>query len=262
MTTVALDGAPLAYDVRGEGPPVVFVHAGVADRRMWDAQVEALADEFTVVTYDLRGFGSSPNPPGTFSHHEQLLALMDHLDLDVASVVGASLGSYVALSAAVVAPNRVSRLALLAPVIDTVEPDDAIIDFWQREGGLLEDGDLDGAARLNVDVWVVGPAREADDVDQGVRELVFEMQRAAFASEDDGEETELEPGPGSRLDTITQPVLLMLGEHDQAWVRACAYHLAELLVDAQLEVVDDAAHLPSLEHFERVNALLRRFLSV
>ena len=261
MSTIDLDGAPLSYDVRGDGPPVVLVHAGVADRRMWDQQVDDLAEDFTVVAYDLRGFGSSPNPPGDYAHHEQLLALMDHLELDIAALVGCSLGAYVALSAAVAAPARVSRLGLLSPVVDTVEPDETVRRFWETEAAALERGDLDEAARLNVDTWLVGRSRDAGEVDDDLRELVFEMQRAAFATDDEGDERELEPGPGEQLETITQPVLIVLGEHDVPWVESCAHHLVEQLTDAQLEIVDDAAHLPSLEQPERVTALLRRFLS-
>lgn len=261
-TTVDIDGAPISFDIRGEGPPVVFLHAGVADRRMWEPQVEELADDFTVVTYDLRGYGSSPNPAGRFAHHEQLLALLDHLGIDVAALVGCSAGAYVALSAAAAAPGRISRLVLISPVIDGVDPDERVTDLWHRENAALEAGDLDRAVEVNVQGWVVGPQRDADAVAADVRDLVTEMQRAAFASEDDGEEVEPDPLPGEQLDDVTQPVLLVLGDLDQPWIEACAHHLAEHLVDAQLEVIEDAAHLPSLERPERVNALLRRFLRI
>lgn len=52
-----VDGAELHVEVNGSGPAVVMVHAGIADLRMWDDQVAALADRYTVVRYDLRGFG-------------------------------------------------------------------------------------------------------------------------------------------------------------------------------------------------------------
>lgn len=260
--TFEVDGAAISYEVRGEGPPVVFVHAGVADRRMWEPQVEDLAEDFTVVSYDMRGFGSSPNPSGRFAHHEQLLALLDHLGIDVAALVGCSAGAYVTLSATVAAPGRVSRLVLISPVVDGVEPDDAVRDLWERESRALEDGDHDRAVEANVQGWLVGPHREAGDVDRDVRDLVAEMQRAALAAEDDGDEVEPDPPPGERLDAVTQPVLLVLGALDQQWVELCAHHLAERLADAQLEVVEDAAHLPGLEQPERVNGLLRRFLRI
>lgn len=254
--TVELDGAPLAYEVTGDGPAVLLVHAGVADRRMWDAQVGPLAERFRVVRYDLRGFGASPDAPGRYAHHEQLLALLDHLGVDEVAAVGCSMGSYVLLSAAVEAPARFRQLVIVSPVVDGVEPTASVRQAWRDEAAALDEGDIDAAVEVNLATWVDGPHRGPDDVDPEVRARVGRMQADVFAHGLAGDEEELDPGPGERLDELPMPVCIVTGALDQRWVLDCADHLAAALPDVQLHAVEDAAHLPNVEAPERVTALL------
>lgn len=103
----------LAYDEAGSGPAVVLVHAGLADRRMWDHQFDVLAERYRVVRYDLRGYGASGDADGTGTHHEDLLALMDALGIERAALVGCSYGGMYAVDSALTAPERVTSLALI-----------------------------------------------------------------------------------------------------------------------------------------------------
>ncbi len=73
---VEVNGATLFYQVTGAGRPVVLLHAGIADSRMWNDQMTAFAPEFTVVHYDLWGFGRSSFPPAPFAHHDDLFGLL------------------------------------------------------------------------------------------------------------------------------------------------------------------------------------------
>ncbi len=72
----------ISYDVAGHGPDVLLLHSGVCDRRMWDPQWPALSERFRVVRPDLRGFGETPLTPGRFSHADDVVALLDHLDVE------------------------------------------------------------------------------------------------------------------------------------------------------------------------------------
>ena len=72
-----VSGARFYYEVAGQGDPVVFVHAGIADRRMWDAQFDAFARQYRALRYDRRGFGNTAMVAGTFSHRRDLHALLD-----------------------------------------------------------------------------------------------------------------------------------------------------------------------------------------
>ena len=111
---LAVDGANLAYDVTGRGPAVLLLHAGLGDRTMWDAQVPALADAFTVIRLDARGFGETRKPPVVYSPVDDALAVLDHLGFKQAHVVGVSMGSQTAIELAVIAPARVASLVAVA----------------------------------------------------------------------------------------------------------------------------------------------------
>ncbi|PYR05234.1 MAG: hypothetical protein DMF99_29115 [Acidobacteria bacterium] len=89
MRTAAVNGATLAYDITGSGPPVVLISGGgTLDRRMWHAQVAALAPLQTVLCYDVRGVGGSSPPDDSFSHSDDLHALLQSIGIRRASLVG------------------------------------------------------------------------------------------------------------------------------------------------------------------------------
>jgi 3-oxoadipate enol-lactonase len=87
----------LYAEVAGEGSTVVLVHAGICDSRMWGPQWDAFPAAHRTVRYDLRGFGRSPLPPQPYSHGRDLIALLEQLRIERATLVGASLGGRVAL---------------------------------------------------------------------------------------------------------------------------------------------------------------------
>lgn len=115
--TAALNHTTFAYETAGAGRPLVFIHAGIADSRMWDGQFSALAGSFKVVRYDMRGFGRTPPAEGSYAHHEDLAALLTHLGLGRVSLVGCSMGSKTALDFALQYPERVDRLVLSSPAV-------------------------------------------------------------------------------------------------------------------------------------------------
>src|SRR4051794_15113098 len=85
-----LGGARFYYEVAGRGDAIVLVHAGIADRRMWDDQFEVLAQDYMVVRYDRRGFGETRMVAGDFSQHGDLYELLKFLKLERATLLGCS----------------------------------------------------------------------------------------------------------------------------------------------------------------------------
>lgn len=79
--SIEVNGASIHCGSAGWGEPVVLVHSGITDGRMWDPQVDALAERFRAVRYDLRGFGRSSFPPGTYGHHRDLSGVFRALAL-------------------------------------------------------------------------------------------------------------------------------------------------------------------------------------
>ena len=241
----------------------LLLHAGIADSRMWEPQVEALEDAgYRVLAPDLRGFGQRALEPVPFSYARDAEALLD----GPAVVVGASLGGRVALELAVHRPDLVERLVVIAPGMPGWEWSDETRAGWAAEEAAFELGDLDMAAEASLRLWVDGPRRSPDAVAAAVRSLAcemvirsYELQQSAW---DDGarEEEVLDPPVNLRLAEIRCPTLVLVGDEDVADMQGIATHVAESVDGARLVTVPGAAHLPSLERPDEVNAQLLGFL--
>jgi 3-oxoadipate enol-lactonase len=259
-----INGAELNYELAGDGPAVVLVHEGVCDLRMWDELAESLATEFTVLRYDLRGYGDSTLPPGPFSQSRDLLGLLDHVGIDRAPLVGVSYGGRVALETAFVAPDRVSALVLAAPALRDHEWSRAVSEFGDEEERLLDAGEVDAATELNVRLWVDGPNRGPDAVREGVRERVRQMQRRAFEIQVPAYESTPPPGPEDPLDVrlgeVAAPTLVLVGEADVPDFLEIADRLESELPDVHKVVLEDTAHTIPLERPERFRDLALEFL--
>src|SRR3546814_20781160 len=94
--------------------PVIFLHAGVADGRMWQAQLDEFAPRHRVVAYDRRGFGKTRGPAETFSHNHDLLAVLEGLDIDQAAPVLCSQGVRIAIDIAPTHTGRAAHVFLLS----------------------------------------------------------------------------------------------------------------------------------------------------
>ncbi len=258
----------IAYDCSSPhgGVPVLFLHAGVADRRMWDPQWDALAATWDLARLDLRGFGSSDRAPtGPVSEVEDVMATMGEAGLGRVHLVGASLGSGIAVEVALTAPGRVASLCLCPPggsLLATRTQD--LVAFAEEENAALEAGDLDAAVAANIRAWVLGPGRTETDVDPGVVAAVRQMQRRAFEIDailGDVERVEMTPPAVERLEEIAAPTLILLGGYDLAATKDAADRLSAGIRQAQRIEWPDAAHLPSLEHPERFTELLAGWLA-
>jgi pimeloyl-ACP methyl ester carboxylesterase len=245
----------LSYDVAGTGPALVLLHSTVCDRRMWDPQWAVLVDAgYRVTRCDFRGYGATPVPQGPHNDADDVLGLLGDLGIGPVAVVGASYGGKVALEIAARWPQRVTALALVCAGMPGHEPTDALRGFWQREGELIDAGDLAGAVELNVATWL-GP--EASEV---TRERVRMMQRHAFEIQLAAAE-EYEPVEAAvDLGAITAPSLVVSGAMDLPDFRLIAGRLAALLPGARPVQLPWAGHLPTLERPQELSALLTAFL--
>jgi pimeloyl-ACP methyl ester carboxylesterase len=248
MATATVNGVDLAYDETGDGPALVLLHAGIADRRMWDDVLPALSDRRRVVRLDFRGFGDTPLPDGPFVYAADVLALLEALGVERADVVGVSMGGHVALDLALEHPETVDRLVLVGSGIDGWEHDEGLVEAWEEEGAAFERGDLDEAAWVNVRTWLDGPARGPDAVDPALRRKVFEMQRLAIDHENPNATGGwLTPSRRERLGDLRATTLVLVGEHDQPDFGRIARFLADEISGARFEELPGVAHLPPME---------------
>jgi pimeloyl-ACP methyl ester carboxylesterase len=230
----------------------VLIHAGIADRRMWDAQWEPLTAVRDTVRLDLRGFGDSTvKPTGAVDHVADVVATLEHLGIARCHLVGASFGSGVATEVALIRPDLVESLLLCPPggsLLAELTPD--LKDFFEAEKAALARDDLDAAVEANVTSWVVGPGRSQSDVEPAVVAAVRQMQRDVFeiaAAWGDVDMVELDPPALERLADLDLPVLVLIGGHDLETTKDAAGRVCAGAPRARRVDWADVAHLPSME---------------
>ncbi|WP_329094998.1 alpha/beta fold hydrolase [Streptomyces sp. NBC_01439] len=260
MLILADDLGHLSYSVTGDGPPVVLVHAGVADHTMWDAVVPALAEQNTVIRYDLRGFGESAPPTGPFAETDDLCRLLDHLGHESVRLVGASWGGRVAVNFALAHPGRVQSLTLLSPPWPGYDWSADMVAYDEAETAALASGDLDGAVGVNLDMWLRGPGRGWEDVAPGLAERLRTPVRTSLVNQEAvGEHSR--GGPAGDITTIAVPTLVGIGLLDVADFQDIARRYAAEIPGAALVEFPAAAHLIALDAPTELVAALRPFLA-
>jgi len=255
----------LYVEQAGQGSPVVLLHEGIADSRMWEPQWSAYAQRYRVVRFDMRGFGQSPPAVGTFSLAGDLVELLEGLELGPVTLVGVSLGGSVAMETAVARPDLVSRLVLVAPGLRGHEMSDETKAGWAQEEAALERGDVDEAVEVNLRMWVDGPFRSPDEVDSDVRRKVAEMQRRAIEifleAGEEGEHQPLAEDWGERLGEIAVPTLILVGDLDRPEMVDIATRLEAEIPNSRRETIAGTAHVPSMEKPDEFDRLVLDFLS-
>jgi pimeloyl-ACP methyl ester carboxylesterase len=260
--TVAIDGAQLYYEAAGSGHPVVFVHAGIADRRMWDHQFEAFAARYRAIRYDQRGYGRTTATAGPHSQLRDLAAVLDHLHVARAHLVGCSKGGRLALNFTLAHPERVSAIVMVNSAAPGFQHSGVEPPQWEEAVAAFKAGNLARTNELEIQVWVDGAQRRPDQVDPAVRALALEMNGIALANEAAGLGDEERPPDGAgRLSEIQAPFLAIAGDLDDPdFIRAGEYAAAHI-ARSRTAVIHGAAHLPSMERPDEFNRVVLDFLA-
>jgi 3-oxoadipate enol-lactonase len=254
-TMVAVDdGAVWADDSGGDGPPLVLLHPGVGDSRIWDPVLAALTAKYRVIRYDARGFGQSPAPAVKFSLLRDLVAVLDHYGVRRAAFVGCSQGGGSALGLALAQPERVSALVLLCPGIpgfpypEEEEADDELEAEYERARAA---GDVDALAGVMQRIWGAAGATQA------VMAQLRSAARAALV----GEDLELQDPPVfGRLAEISVPAALMVGDADYPPLVESNRQAAGRIPGCEFVFVPGMDHFPPLREPALVLDLVTRTL--
>ena len=252
----------LYYEVAGHGEPLVLIHGNAGDRRHWDHQIAALSDRFTVIRYDVRGFGQSSLPilGRSYSDYDDLRQLLDHLNVTRAHVAGWSMGSGIAIDFALAYPERTSSLISVGPWVNGYSSPSAnsmFADVGLVVSELVENGPGSGA-----DAWMKAPFFAATIRNPSAGD---EFHRIAedyswWALMNASPLQSLEPAAVGHLYSIQVPTLILTAEHD---IPACL-EIADLLErrvsGAQKVVMTGTGHLLHMEKPDEFNAHVVRFL--
>ena len=251
-----VDGGRLWYEKDGEGTPVVLVHGGLWDSRMWDDQFPALAERCLAVRYDLRGYGRSDRPTTEYSHSDDLAGLMTKLKIKQAAIVGLSMGGAIAIDFALEYPDRVSALVLAAPGLGGYEFSAELEARYAKAEKALEEGDIQKAAELELEIW--SPVRSDAGPDLRIKEIA--MENAHQVALDPALRRKVKPPAIERLEEITAPTLVISGDRDVPDMD----RIAELIVDrvpgALRAVMQGADHAVNMRRPADFTARLLGFL--
>ncbi|MFE1776759.1 alpha/beta fold hydrolase [Streptomyces sp. NPDC059008] len=253
----------LAYRDTGTGQPLVLLHGGFLDHGMWDDQVPAFASDYRVIAPDARGHGGSTNANGPFRQCDDLAALLRHLDVGPAILVGLSMGAGIAVDTALEHPDLVR--ALVVSGAGTNEPE--FQDPWVKEmlaeqARALADAD----AERWIDAWMrgaAGPHRSLDDVAPHVVRRIRSMLTRTVAKHTSTEPVRLVPVPDTwkRAAQVTIPVLAINGSIDSDDHIEMAERLVHAVADGRTATIEGTAHYPNMERPAAFNEALADFLA-
>lgn len=260
---VEVPGGRIAGDQMGDGPAVVLLHAGIADRRMWTLIRPELAERYRAIRFDARGYGSSPPSSAPYRPASDVLAVLDALRVERAHLVGASMGGAVALDVAVAWPQRVASLALLSSALPGHDFGPQVQEYWQAEEDLLTQGDIDGVIQLNLEMWLRGRGREWTPRLRAIADGLRDQLRIIATHQVGGEDWEESAEAPARdaLGSIGPTTLVVVGENDPEDFVRIAEFIAAQVSTARLVVMPDTAHLPALERPEETLAALQPHLA-
>jgi 3-oxoadipate enol-lactonase len=264
--TIEVPGGSLHVVDEGAGPPILLLHAGVADLRAWDAIVPPLVGAgYRVIRYDARGYGRSTTEDVEFSPRDDLRAVLDALGVDRAALVGNSRGGALAFDTAIESPERVVAVVGVAAGIRGYDggatPEEETI--FEAYEAVDEAEPFDAAALTDFEtaVWGDGPGQRVGRLRPDARELLAEMNLPLNdPARVKGRETKLDPVANERLAELHCPVLAIAGALDFSDVAQTARHLAADAPDARAVIWDDVAHMVGMEQPERLASEIVTFL--
>lgn len=260
MPTLDFDGVALQFEDEGSGEPVVLVHGFPFSADLWTPQRAALSATYRVITPNLRGFGGSDPHFGTPSldvYADDIIAILDELGVAEATVVGLSMGGYIAMALLRRRPDRVRGLALVSTKA-TADTETA----KQGRNDLIALVERDGPAavadKLLPNMLTERTRTENPELTLFVREMMASsttegIATAAMALRD-------RPDSMDTLATATVPALILVGRDDTVTTINDAHMMNQAIAGSRLVVIPDAAHLVNLEQPAEVDRALLNFL--
>lgn len=254
-----VNGTRLYYEMAGSGDPLVLIHGHTLDIRMWDDQFEPLARHYRVIRYDMRGYGKSALPTAeSYAPADDLMALLHHLGLKYAHILGLSRGGGVAIDFALTYPEATDTLI----VVDT-----ALRGFqWETFGTSLSQvqsagrtSGIEAARQRWLDDALFAPALENPRVATRLKQMVADYSGWHWINNDTIRL--LDPPSIQQLDRISIPTLIIVGERDLPDFHTIAETLHQRIPNASKVVMPGVGHMSNMEDPERFNEIVLGFLA-
>ena len=265
-TMIAVEGGAVwADDSGGDGdrPPLVLLHPGVGDSRIWEPVLAPLTERYRVIRYDARGYGNSPAATVEFSLLDDLEAVLGHYGVQRMAIVGCSQGGATALGLALAQPERVAAIVLLCPGIPGFpmsDEEEAAMIGPERYAEIEADWvsaaknkDVDALAGVIASIWGAGAG--------GSTPAVLEQFRSSARASLFNADEKADPPVFDRLGEIAVPTSLLVGDADWPPLVEANRQAAERIPGCEYTLVPGLDHVPPLRVPELVLDTITRTLA-
>lgn len=250
-------GGKLYYEVAGSGHPLVLIHGGQMDSRMWDEQFALFSKSYRIIRYDFRGFGKSPAATKPFAGEDDLATLLKSLGVAKVYIVGLSLGGRVAIDFALAHPEMTDAIIPVAPGLSGFHftDDPSMMESWRA-------AQADDWAKV-ADLWLhtgyMVPAMENPKIAPRLRQLATEDAHEFL---DNGAlERVLNPPAIERLPQVKVPTLIIVGNRDVADIHEICGLLYARIPGAKEILIENSGHIVNMERPEQFNRAVLDFLA-
>jgi len=223
-------------DSGGDGPAVLLLHPGIADSRAWEPIWPGLRATCRGIRFDVRAYGRSPAATQKYTVVDDALAVLDHLEVERAHLVGCSMGGAAAIDLTVLHPARVQSLTLLCPGVNGYPwPDEPEIEAEYER--LVEADDQEGLLQFGLREWAAS----------GHEPIVVELMRSAGDAQSNESAFQESKAPTyDRLHEIATKAVLIVGDRDRASMIAADEAAAARIPGCRLISMPGVDHLPML----------------
>ncbi len=252
MQIININGIRLAYERRGNGIPLVLLHGYPLDHHLWDEVAPLLEDTFDMIIPDLRGFGGSSTVDSFYAMEDfaaDIAALLDHLEVQKAAIVGHSMGGYVALAFARLYPERVTGLGLVSSQVLADAPD-------RKEGRYKSAAEVADKGIASVVETMTPKFTSNPQLQEFARESMEQQQPAAFIGALKAMAERVDSTP--MLSSLRIPVVLVHGDADQLIPVDRAREVKAAVPQAYFVEINGVGHMPMMEAKEKTVEALRQ----
>lgn len=253
-----IEGIKVYYEMAGEGKPLILIHGGNMDSRMWDDQFQVFTEHYWIIRYDVPGFGKSEGPTSAYTNSAALRGLMAYLGIEKAWIIGLSLGGRIALDFAVEYPKMVDGLILASSGLSGFEwSSDAIA----RSRAIMQVAKEQGAEQA-AEKWLqdpyMAPAMENPAISGRIRQMVMDNAHIWL---DENHEQMIAPPAIGRIKGITAPVLIIVGARDVEDIQLIADIVESAIPGTNKVVMENTGHIANMENPEGFNHLVLDFIN-
>lgn len=263
---VETNGTQLYYETLGEGHPLVLIHGGYMDRRMWDDQFSVFAEHYRVIRYDVRGFGKSALPQMPYADWQDLYDLLKSLGVEKTYLLGLSLGGRISIDFTLEHPDMVDALILTGSPVhgfpiellfneEELKRQKALYVNFEKA---MQERNVPGLVDALMEHPTLVPSPEYPAARQRVRKNLEEYSFVWVL--DPAPMQTLEPPAYGRLSEIHVPTLLILGAEDDPVLFKHADKIEHDIAGTKRVIIAQTHHMPNMEKPEEFNTIVLDFL--